>query len=148
MPGNRPQRSPDARHRYPIRCKGALAKGAAFTNGQILYEILPVFGSLNARVRALVTGAAATLDAFFLGPDFDIESQTLTPQAPLVATLFANLAGTIYATGGPAQTPLAAGTESKVDLTLFGEGYLLLKLTGQGSGAVSFIDLSQTPNTV
>lgn len=129
------KRMPDARHRAPIRFKKALAAATAFANAQVLWEIVPVFGSANARIRALVTGAGATLDVFGVGPDFDVDQ----------VVAFGSIVGTVYTTGA-GTAALVAGTENKVDVTLFGEGYLLVRLTGGGAGVISFIDVCQLPN--
>ena len=134
-----PQKVPQFVHRPPRRLEKALAAGTAFTNAQILYEIIPVFGSFRTRIRAKTATAGATLNVYFVDPNFDV---TQADGASPVA--YGSLVGTIYTTGGGTAT-LTAGTESKIDIDLYGEGFMLIELVGSGSGTITFIDVSQLP---
>jgi hypothetical protein len=132
-------RKPPSEPRAPFRCKRSLAAAAVVGIGAVLYEIVPVFGSFRWRVRAKVT-AAASLDFIHVGPDFD-------PEQELSGKTFAQLVGTQYATPAITQLALAANTEANRDFDCYGEGYLILKLTGgAGAGAVTFVDVTQLPN--
>lgn len=122
-----------------MRCKRSLKAATAFVNLQVLYEIIPIFGSFRARFRARVAAAGATLDFIFVGPDFD-------PDQELAAKTFAQLAGTQYTSANPTQLVLVAGTEGNKDVDLYGEGYVILKLTGSGSGTIDYVDIAQLPN--
>lgn len=132
-------RIPAAEQRPPLRLRKALAVGTALGIGAVAYEIVRVFNSVNIRTRIKAT-AACTLDLILLGPDADQDF------AQVPANL-ANLA-TQYATGGNAAVAVAANTEVKSDLTLMGEGYLLVKVTmGAGAGVINFVDICQLAYT-
>lgn len=133
-------RHPDAVYRGVSRCKNGLAAGTATSNGGIIYEVVPVFGSARLRVRIKVATNGGTLDVIPIGPDFDMTS----PGAVSGATAFASLTGTQYTTGGSTGNAVTAGTELKVDLDLYGEAYVLLKYTGStGAGSITYVDVSQ-----
>lgn len=132
-------RKPPAEPRAPFRCKRSLGATAVVGIGAVLYEIVPVFGSFRTRVRAKVT-AAMSLDIIAVGPDFD-------PDQELRGVAFGALQGTQYTTANPVQLALAANVEGNKDLDLYGEGYLIIKITGgAGAGAISFVDIVQLPN--
>lgn len=133
-------RHPDAIYRGVYRCKNGLAAGTATSNGGIIYEVVPVFGSARLRVRIKVATNGGTLDVIPLGPDFDMTSAGVVAGS----TAFASLTGTQYATGGSTANAVTAGTELKVDLDLYGDAYVLLKYTGSvGAGSITFVDVSQ-----
>lgn len=119
-------------NRVARRLNGALKPGATFTNTAVLYEIIPILGATRLMIRAKVT-AAASLDLVFLGPDFD----------PAQTVAFASLVGTRYASNNPTQVALVANTENFMKVTVEGENYALVKLTGGASGAITFIDVNQ-----
>lgn len=131
-------RIPSAECRPPFRLKKALAAGTVFTSGQVAYEIVRVFNSVNARIRTKGT-QAYTIDVIPLGPDADQD----------FAQVAANLANlqTQYTTG-TGTAAVIANTESKVDMTLMGEGYLLVRVTWGGTGGtLNFVDLCQLAYT-
>jgi hypothetical protein len=127
------QRQPAARSRPHRRLKGALAAGAAFVLNGILYEVIPVFGSARFKARIKTAAAGGTLDLVFVGPDFD----------PAQVVAFASLAGTQYSTGNPTQVAVTAGTATEISTDCYGEGYLIVKFTGGGTGTISYCDTSQ-----
>ncbi len=94
-----------------------------------------MFGAARLRIRIKTVTQGGTLDAFFVGPDFRVEQ--------LPATAYASLVGTVYATGGGDQATVTAGTEANMDVDVWGEGYVLLKFTGGGTGTIGFVDVSQ-----
>lgn len=129
-----PIRQPDDIPRPQRRLTGALATGAATSNGGILYEVVPVRGSARFRCRIKTAGNGGTLDLVFVGPDFDT-AQTVA---------YGSLAGTLYTTGNPAQVAVTAGTEATITTDCYGEGFLLVKFTGSGgAGTITFCDVSQ-----
>ena len=137
MPG---YRTPDAVYRGPSRCKNGLAAGTATSNGGVIYEIVPIFGSSRVRVRIKVATNGGSLDVIPVGPDFDVTSNG----AVAGSTAFASLVGTQYTTGGSTSNAVTAGTELKVDLDIYGESYLLLKYTGStGAGSITYVDVCQ-----
>lgn len=130
-------RSPGMTPRGIYRCQNGLAAGTATANGTTIYEIVPVSGALRIRVRIKTATNGGTLDVFGLGPDFD-----LTQAQAGVA--YGSLTGTIYSTGNPTQVVVAAGTESKADIDLYGEEYVVLKFSGTtGAGTITYVDVSQ-----
>lgn len=133
-------RIPACEPRPPLRCQGLLAPGTAFAINQVGYAIVRVFNSVNVRVR-IKTTQACTLDLILLGPDADQDFKQ-------AAANLANLA-TQYATGGTLAVAIAAATEVKSDMTLMGEGYLLVKVTWNGAtpGSINFVDVSQLAYT-
>lgn len=133
-------RNPDQTPIWIHRCAGTqanngLAVGNTFANTNVLYETAKVQGAARLRVRIKTASAGGTLDVFFVGPDFDLTQ-------PLSGVAYASLTGTIYATGNGAQATVAAGTENKVDVDCYGEGYALIKFTATGTGSVTFCDWS------
>lgn len=130
-----PQRFPAANYKPNRRCKGLLRVGAPFTNTAILYEILPIAGASAWRARIKTATAGGTLDAFYIGPDVEIEAAIAN------ATAYASIGGTIYTSGNPSQVAVTAATETKIEDSPKGEGYVLLKFTGGGTGTISFVDL-------
>lgn len=136
-----PQRTATANYKPLIRCKGQLAPGTVTSNGGILYEIHQIGNCLRYRARIKTAGNGGTLDAFFIGPDVDID------QLIKNLTAFGSIPGTIYATGGPAQVPVTAGTEAQIFADCYGEGYILLKFTGTvGPGTIAFCDVARLAN--
>lgn len=132
-------RIPSCEPRPPFRLQKALGPGTAFGAGAVAYEIVRVFNSINARFRTKGT-QAYTLDLIPLGPDADQDFKQVA----------ANLASlqTQYATGGNLAVAVAANTEVKSDMTLMGEGYILVKVTWGGTpGTLNFMDVCQLAYT-
>lgn len=140
-----PARQPEDASRGAIRftAPSLLAAGTATAATGVLYDIIPVRGSAKLRVRIKTATNGGTLDVVLLGPDFDVQQARGTQGAAAVA--FASLVGTQYTTGNPAQVPVTAGTEAKIDITdLSGESYALVKFTGTvGVGSITYVDVSQ-----
>lgn len=133
-----PQRYPPSSYKPLIRCKGQLAAGVVTSNGGILYEIHQVGGCARFKARIKTSGNGGTIDAFFVGPDVDID--VVVKNAPA----FGSIVGTIYSTGGPAQVAVVAGTESQIFADCYGEGYVILKFTGTvGAGAITYCDVGR-----
>jgi hypothetical protein len=127
-------RIPGDKPRPAIRLKGALKAGAATSNGGILYEIVPTRGSSRMRVRIKTATNGGSIDLIPVGPDFD----------PDQTVAFGSLTGTLYTSGLPTQVGVTAGTETKIDLELYGENYVIVKFTGTvGAGTITFVDVSQ-----
>lgn len=114
---------------------GTLKAGTTFANTDVRYEIVNVAGMSKITVRAKAT-AAAKVDIFFLGPDVDIDAVIKND------TAYASIAGTIYTSGGATQGTLVANTENLVTVACSGEDYAIVKLTGNASGAITFMDVS------
>lgn len=132
-------RNPPAEARAPMRCKRSLAAGVNVGIGAVVYEIIPVFGAFRTRIRAKAA-VGMTLDIIAVGPDFE-------PDQEQRGIAFASLKGTLYTTANPTQLALAAGVEGNKDLDLYGEGYLILKVTGgAGAGILNYVDVLQLPN--
>lgn len=133
-------RVPDAVYRGPSRCTSGLKAGAATSNGGVIYEVVPVFGSSRLRVRIKVATNGGSLDVIPVGPDFDVTAAGVAAGS----TAFASLVGTQYTTGGSLANAVTAGTEVKADLDLYGESYVILKYTGAtGAGTITYADVSQ-----
>src|SRR4051812_13553228 len=97
--------------RPPRRLKKNLAAGVATSNGGILWELVPVFGSARVKVRIKTASNGGTIELIPVGPDFDPDQAS--------ATAFASLTGTPYTTGGPASVAVVAGTESQIFMDLY-----------------------------
>ena len=134
-------RAPAAEPRPPIRCQGLLAPGTAFAINQVGYYIVKVFNSVNVRVR-IKTTQACTMDLILLGPDADQGFNQ-------AAANLANLATQYSTPAGLTGTAVAANTETNKDVTLMGEGYLLIKVTWNGAtpGNINFVDVCQLAYT-
>lgn len=111
--------TPRLRGRH-FQLQGALAAATAMSEGGTLSEMIPIAGMLRMRVRALVSGGAATLRAAFVFPDAD--------------GFFAE--ANLHTTGNPADVVLVAGTEGLMEISeLYGEAFLLISLIDAGGGA-------------
>lgn len=117
---------PSAIPRPAIRLKDTLAVGAAFDNTDELREIVPVGGSARVRVRIKATNTGNLLVSP-VGPDFQRGQSGYT----------------VYTTGASASTAVAADTEVKVDVDLYGENYVEVLFTGTATGVITFLDVSQ-----
>jgi hypothetical protein len=119
-----------------------LGVGVATANGQINYEVIPIFGAASVSVRLKVATNGGTLDLFSVGPDFNPE------QGAIDNTAFGSLVGTIHTTGNPSQVAVTAGTEAIITWTGKGEGYLIIKYTGAvGAGTITYCDVAQHPQS-
>lgn len=126
-----------AHYRFTLARTFGLAPATVTANGQVQYEIVPLYGAATVTARIKVSGNGGTLDAFAVGPDFNPE------QGSKDNITFASLVGTIYTTGNPTQVAVTAGTEAIITYTGKGEGWLLIKYTGAtGAGAVTYCDVS------
>lgn len=130
-----PARTIDDIARPYRRLSGNLAPAAAYTNGAVLWEVIPVRGSARIRARLLCASANGTLDIVTVGPDFD------PTQAP--ATAYASLTGTKHTSGNPTQVAVTAGTEATITHDCYGENFVLLVFTGGGTGTITRVDVSQ-----
>lgn len=111
--------TPRLRGRH-YQLEGTLGTGVALSEGGTLSQLVPIAGMLRMRVRALVTGGAATLRARFVYPD----TNGLFDEANL------------HTTGSPADVVLVADTEGLMEIAeLFGEAFLLISLIDAGGGA-------------
>jgi hypothetical protein len=109
--------------------------------------------STAAQVVAAIAAstAANNLVSCAYGSDGGIGDGSGVPVAVAQTFLFiaySALGGTLYTSGNPSQLALTAGTEAKTDIDCYGEGYVLLKLTGSGTGTVTYIDVSQLPESL
>lgn len=106
----------------PIRIeKGVLAPGETIANGASASMLLHLPSYEELRIRALVTGTTADLDAF----------RKLAP-------------GESNTADQPATVGLADGTENLMTITAAGEALLELQLTNTGAGpdvTISYVDL-------
>ena len=119
-----------------------LGVGVATANGQVNYEVIPIFGAATVTARLKVSGNGGTLDMFSVGPDFNPE------QGAVDNTAYGSLVGTIHTSGNPSQVAVTAGTEAIITWTGKGEGYLIIKYTGAvGAGAITYCDVSQHPQS-
>lgn len=116
MPG------PSARLSFPHRTLSSdLRPGATVAAGTTVTARMPCAGATVIRIRAKLSGVATTLKAAFLQPD----------------------GKTPYATNNPADVPLVAGTENKMDITVRGEGMLQISIVGDASddATINFVDV-------
>lgn len=130
-----PAWKPHKRLRSDNTTNGTLKAATPFVNNDVRYEIVNVAGMSKITVRAKAT-AAAKVDIFFLGPDVDIEATIKNDVA------YASIVGTIYSTGAGTQMTLVANTENLVTVAMSGEDFAIIKLTGNATGAVTFVDVS------
>lgn len=112
-----------------------LRVGQTFANTNVRYEIVSCAGMQKIAVRVKTASAGGTLDIFFLGPDVDVE-------AALNGNTAYPPAGTIYTSGNATQGTIVAGTELLVTATTNGEDYAVVKLTGTGTGTVTYCDVA------
>ena len=133
-----PAALPRAHYRFSLVRTFGLAPATVTANGQVQYEIVPLYGAISVSARIKVATNGGTLDMFAVGPDFNPE------QGSKDNTTFGSLVGTVYTTGNPTQVPVTAGTEAIITYTGKGEGWLLIKYTGAtGAGTVTYCDVSQ-----
>lgn len=135
--------TPDHRSRPARRLGGQLAPGTAYASTGTKYAIIPIAGATTVRVRGKVVTADATLDYFFLPPDYDVDQAQPTAASP-TGVAYASLVGTKYTSPALTQLALTAGTEAKSDITVVGEAFLLILLTGGGTGTIGFVDVSMS----
>lgn len=120
-----------------VRCAAALAPGATYDNTDILYEVHAVAGCARVVARILTDTADGTIELLFAGPDLDLDKLAAS------AIAFASIPGTIYTTGNPAGVAVVAGTESRIAADCYGEGYVIVKFTGGGTGTITYCDIGR-----
>ena len=125
MAQTNPRRLPEFKAdpgRALMRLGEDLAPTTAIPNAQTNKVLVAIWGARVVRIRALITGAAGTLKARYVGPDHATE----------------------YASGQPADVALVAGTENVMDITtVAGEMYLSVQILSAGAVVVSYVDVAQ-----
>jgi len=100
---------------------GTLKAGATYVNTDVLEVILPIAGALSVRLRGLFATAGGTLSFAYLRPD----------------------GTTAYTTNNPSNVTVTAGTEAVATIQPNGEGWLRVRFTATGTGAVTYFDVMQ-----
>lgn len=117
--------------------------GGTVANGSTYSEVVACAGANAVRVRLLTATATGTLNLVPVAP----MAATSTDESARQATGFIDPAKvTAYATGG-ATVAVVAGTEVKLDLTMFGESYVLVQFVCSANGTIVFCDISQLQYT-
>jgi hypothetical protein len=144
VPSNRIK--PAYRLNYPTSSNGlqgsatATAPTATITNGQTYSEVVCTAGAAKVRVRILCAGSAAgTLTVSPIAP----EGLVASDESVMAANGRIDPAKIrAYTTGASSATAVAAVTETKVDLDLYGENYCLVSFLASGTGTLVFCDIS------
>lgn len=113
--------------------------GGAVTNAVTYREVVAVPNAVQVRVRLLTATATGTLNIKPIAP----VAVTPTDESAFDKNAFIDpLKVTAYTTGG-ATVAVVAGTEVKLDLSLFGENYVLVEFVCSATGSITWCDFSQ-----
>lgn len=121
-----------------FRLKGALAAGAAIANATDVQEVVNVRGAARVRVYAKTATAGGTLKLSA------IESVTTDDEDPYLSPGEIDPAKvTAITDGAPDDVTLTAATTGHIDFTCNGESWLLVTITGGGTGTISMVELAR-----
>ena len=112
---------------------------ATVTNGQTYSEVVAVPGSARVRVRIKTATATGTLNVKPIAPvaTSPTDESVLTADGRVDASKVQ-----AYATG-TGTAAVSAGTETKVDLDLYGENFVLVEFVCTLTGTLVFCDVVQ-----
>lgn len=127
---------PDICQPGQFRLNGALAAGTAIANSTDYQEVVNVRGAARVRVYAKTATAGGTLKASAIeSVSTDDENPELSPGEIDPSKV------TAITAGAPADVTLTAGTANYIDMTLNGENWLLVTITGGGTGTISWVEV-------
>lgn len=113
--------------------------GGAVTNGSTYSEVVACPGANAIRARILTTTATGTLNVTPIAP----YASTAIDESARQASGFIDPAKVQKYTTGTGTAAVSAGTEQKVDLTLFGESYVLVEFVCAATGSINWCDVCQ-----
>lgn len=142
---------PSNRQKYAYRLNYPTASGglqgsntetaptATITNGQTYSEVVCTAGAAKIRARILCAGAGAgTLNIKPIAPT----ATTATDESVMAGSGFIDPAKVRKYSTGTGTGAVAAVTEVKVDLDLYGENYCLVEFVCSATGTLVFCDVS------
>lgn len=109
----------------------------AVVNGTTYREVVAVAGANNVRARLLTTTATGTLNVKPVAPI----AATATDESVMDRTGWVDPSKVTAYSTGTGTAAVAAGTEVKVDVALFGENYVLIEFVCTVSGTLNWCDV-------
>ena len=126
---------PDICEAGQFRLGGALAAGTAIASATDYREVVNIRGAARVRIYARTATAGGTLKASA------IESVSTDDTNPLLPSMAINPAKVTPITdGAPTDVTLTAGTVGHIDFTPNGENWLLVTITGGGTGTIGYVE--------
>lgn len=113
--------------------------GGAVTNGNTYSEVIAVTGAARVRVRIKTVTATGTLNVIPIAP----QGLLSTDESVMAASGTIDPAKVLNYATGTGTVAVAAATEAKVDLDLYGESYALVQFVCSANGTITFVDVSQ-----
>lgn len=113
--------------------------GGVVTNGTTYREIVATAGSAKIRARILTVTATGTLNIKPVAPQgaSAIDESVMAAGGNIDTTKV-----TAYSTG-TGTAAVAAATEQKVDLDLYGENYVMIEFVCSATGTITWLDVNQ-----